>query len=101
VLYSNFKPGMVLCWDVEAKRLRWWRHLPARPLCLGGAEGCRWLAVGGDDGNIRLLDAESGQTAMTLRGHGAAVRGVAMSPGGQRVVSCSDDKTVRLWSLPA
>jgi WD40 repeat protein/class 3 adenylate cyclase/tRNA A-37 threonylcarbamoyl transferase component Bud32 len=33
----------------------------------------------------------------TLRGHGAAVCGVAFSPDGTRVVTCSFDKTAKVW----
>ena len=34
---------------------------------------------------------------MVLRGHESAVNSVAFSPAGQRIVSGSDDKTVRVW----
>ena len=35
----------------------------------------------------------------SLCGHEGAVRSVAVSSDGQRVVSCSDDKTIRIWSV--
>jgi tetratricopeptide (TPR) repeat protein len=34
---------------------------------------------------------------MTLRGHKGSVKSVAISPDGKRIVSGSDDKTIRLW----
>jgi WD40 repeat protein len=37
-------------------------------------------------------------TRVVLRGHGGAVRKVAFSPDGQRVVTASADKTARVWS---
>ncbi|HTG45738.1 MAG TPA: serine/threonine-protein kinase, partial [Verrucomicrobiae bacterium] len=35
-----------------------------------------------------------------LRGHAAAVRGIAFSPDGQRLVTSGHDATVRIWSVP-
>ena len=33
----------------------------------------------------------------TLRGHTAIVRGVAHLPDGRRIITCSDDGSLRLW----
>src|SRR5215467_3160444 len=57
----------------------------------------QWLAVGGNDGNVKLFDAASGRLAKTMRGHVDWVTAVAFSRGG-RLVSGSDDQTVRIWS---
>jgi WD40 repeat protein len=35
-----------------------------------------------------------------LKGHTAAVRGTTITPDGSLLISGSDDKTIRLWSLP-
>ncbi|KIJ09427.1 hypothetical protein PAXINDRAFT_42952, partial [Paxillus involutus ATCC 200175] len=36
---------------------------------------------------------------MTISGHEGPIRGVVYLPGGERVVSCSADKTVRIWDV--
>jgi WD40 repeat protein/DNA-binding SARP family transcriptional activator len=46
----------------------------------------RWLATAGDDGSMRLWDATSGSSRLTLV-HGHAVRDVAFSPDGGRVAA--------------
>ncbi|MCP4591615.1 MAG: hypothetical protein GY842_12815, partial [bacterium] len=38
---------------------------------------------------------------LELRGHKAAVRDVSWSPGGDRIVSASDDGTARIWDIDA
>ncbi|KAF8834509.1 WD40 repeat-like protein [Paxillus ammoniavirescens] len=35
----------------------------------------------------------------TMSGHERYINGVTYLPGGERVVSCSDDKTVRIWDV--
>ncbi|KAF8835172.1 WD40 repeat-like protein [Paxillus ammoniavirescens] len=35
----------------------------------------------------------------TLSGHRESIRGIAYLPGGERVVSCSDDMTIRIWDV--
>jgi len=57
----------------------------------------QWLAVGGNDGNLKLFEANSGRLAKTMRGHVDWVTAVAFSRDG-RLVSGSDDQTVRIWS---
>jgi WD40 repeat protein len=54
---------------------------------------------GGEDGVIRLWDAESGMLKRTLKGHSRLVESVVFSPDGKTLASGSDDLTVRLWNV--
>ena len=45
-----------------------------------------------------MWDAEQGGEALlTLRGHESNVLSVAFSPDGKRIVSGSDDRTIKVW----
>lgn len=60
------------------------------------------LAVtGGADKTVHVYDFESGKTLATLKGHTKPVKQVALvqpQEGAKLAVSCSADKTVKVWS---
>ncbi len=54
------------------------------------------LAIAYEDGLVRLL-SPSGTPLKALSGHTGAVRALAFTPDGHRLVSASDDGTARVW----
>lgn len=57
------------------------------------------LVSGSADGGIRVWDLAAKRTLRRLVGHTAAVRGISYVPGGEAIVSCSSDCTVKLWKV--
>jgi hypothetical protein len=57
----------------------------------------RRLATASWDRTVKVWDAQTGQEAITLKGHTGWVEGVAFSPDGQHIASASDDRTVKVW----
>jgi transcription initiation factor TFIID subunit 5 len=52
-----------------------------------------------EDISKRMLDDEKTFDTKTLCGHSGPVYGVSFSPDRQFLLSCSEDNTIRLWSL--
>ena len=49
------------------------------------------------DQTAKVWDAASGKELLTLKGHSDAIRSVAFSPDGQRIVTGSGDQTAKVW----
>lgn len=52
-------------------------------------------------GDVKLCDALTGQEVHTLQGHAGSVNSVKFSPDGTRILSGSEDGTMRMWDVNA
>jgi WD40 repeat protein/uncharacterized protein YeeX (DUF496 family) len=48
-------------------------------------------------GEVKIWDTATGKEIMGFLGHTGLIRGVAISPNGQYLVTASEDSTVRIW----
>jgi platelet-activating factor acetylhydrolase IB subunit alpha len=62
------------------------------------SSSAEFVATGSRDKSIKIWDAR-GTLIKTLVGHDNWVRGLVFHPGGQYLLSVSDDKTIRCWDL--
>ena len=58
----------------------------------------RLFVVGGDDGQIRLIDVESGGSLESLSGHQGRVISLAFSHDGQQLASAGYDHKILVWN---
>jgi len=59
----------------------------------------RFLASGSRDRSICIFDMEMVKCVCVLTGHDNWVRGLQWHPAGKFLVTCADDKTLRIWDL--
>ncbi|KAF9954601.1 rRNA-processing protein sof1 [Mortierella alpina] len=56
-----------------------------------------WLVSGGGDGDLRLWSLSEQKSIWSTVGHKAMVTGVSSFLEGERFLSCSNDRTVKIW----
>lgn len=104
-----FLPGGKLVATASAdKNVRVWtpsltwqsRHAGPVRQAIGTPKGDQVIAAG-DDKAIWIWNAADGKEVKTLAGHEGAITGLGITADGQRLVSASADKTVKIWKLDA
>jgi WD40 repeat protein len=90
--------------------LDWWTVNPAglgprRAVQVGHVSRAMALSPGGATvalggvSRISLVDYQTGAIRQRLFGHGHEITGLAFSPDGETLASCSMDGTIKLWNL--
>ncbi len=75
------------------------RHAFGTAFSVSYSSDGEFIAVGDDNGEIRLFFASNAQLHMRFVGHADVISAIAFSANGELMASASFDNTVRLWSL--
>ena len=88
-------------WDLETKTKKplpsYSGRMQGRVPCVDLSPDRRTAALGFDNGDIQLLEIDSGRVAADFHAHDGGVGSVAFSPSGDRLVSGGRDKSVAVW----
>lgn len=76
-----------------------WSLVPSKLKIMKQAHQLVDEMVDADDVLVRMMSERSGEVTRTLSGHSGPVYGVSFSPNKALLISCSEDATIRLWSL--
>lgn len=57
------------------------------------------IATGSADGIIKYWNMTLRQEAVSIKGHYGMVSGLCVTPNASNMLSCGDDKTIKLWSV--
>ncbi|KAI8824040.1 WD40-repeat-containing domain protein [Fimicolochytrium jonesii] len=99
--YTDSKAGRIIIFrthsTIQARNL--WGVVAdgfSQPRCCWDSSG-RLVFATSDDMKVYVFDVPSGQVVKRLEGHTGVVRGLGYDGERQQLVSCSFDRTVRVW----
>jgi serine/threonine protein kinase/WD40 repeat protein len=97
------RPSQLYVWNLMTGRLRFQVTMPYGDTEQSGIAfhpSGKYIVTGQNNGEILLWDANSGNCANVIRGHGEGpVNSLQFSKDGARLLSGATDKTVRLWDV--
>jgi WD40 repeat protein len=89
--------GMTKIWEVKTQtEVLSITHSDLPPITVTYNSDGRLLAIGGDDGIVKVLDALSGDMIHSFH-LGGVIHGVAFSPNDSRLAAGSEDGSVKVW----
>ncbi|TRY72244.1 hypothetical protein TCAL_08454 [Tigriopus californicus] len=100
IAFGSANQGQLLVWEWQSETyvLKQQGHFNSMA-CLAYSPDGQNIATGGEDGKLKLWNANSGFSFVTFTEHKAAISDVAFTPNAKVVLSASLDGTVRAFDM--
>jgi WD40 repeat protein len=77
------------------------QEFPLVGLCCTFLLDGAFYVIGLMNGELHIFDSNTGKHAQTIAGHSSTVRGLALSPDGEKLVTASLDNQLKVWNASA
>ena len=96
-IVASYNDGTVELRDARTAATIWRVEKPGgRSVAVPNPQGTL-IACGDGDGDVRLLDADTGRLVHTLKGHAIGVFWPGFTSDGKRLATSSEDRTTKIW----
>lgn len=99
ILFSGSKTGKVLKWNLSEKRHSGCITLDSSIISMALTSDFKFLAVSDKSHKIFIYDPITLKKVHTFDGHRGIVTGIVFRRDSHQMFSCSEDKSVKVWSL--
>jgi ribosomal RNA-processing protein 9 len=99
LVFSGSKTGKVLKWNIRDKRQIGSISLDSSTMCLALSSDTKFLAVSDQSHKIFIYDPTTLKKLHTFDGHRGIVTGIVFRRDTHQMFSCSEDRSVKVWSL--
>lgn len=99
ILFSGSKTGKVLKWNISEKRQSGCISLETSTSSMALCSDFKFLAVSDKSNKIFIYDPTTLKKIHTFEGHRGIVTGLVFRKDSHQLFSCSEDRSVKVWSL--
>lgn len=99
ILFSGSKSGNILKWDIQKRHQTGCVSLDSQIMCIAISSDSKFLAFSDKSFKIYIYEPQTLKKLHTFDGHRGVVTGIVFRRESHQMFSCSEDRSVKVWSL--